>query len=148
MAVLASRTKFGSISPHLVAPLTDLDAVASADPSLTEALQAAGLPGELQASNAWPDNSSPGERLSPRQAHTGAYPDGRLDRHRACMSLGDRLDDREAEPGTTVTAALRFADLPALSEPANELVGRFTATAADQRWYDGPLRAKPDRARP
>jgi integrase len=37
-------------------------------------------------------------------------------------------------------SALRFADLPALSESANELVGRFAAIAVDQRWYDGPLK--------
>jgi hypothetical protein len=34
--------------------------------------------------------------------------------------------------------ALPLADLPALSERANELVARFAAIAADQRWSDGP----------
>ena len=34
--------------------------------------------------------------------------------------------------------ALPVAELPALSERANELVDQFAAIAADQRWYDGP----------
>lgn len=60
LSALADRAKFGSISPHLVAPLTDLYAVAIDDRAAAEALRAAGLPHVLQASNAPPVESTPG----------------------------------------------------------------------------------------
>jgi DeoR family glycerol-3-phosphate regulon repressor len=57
--VLADRTKFGSISPHLVVPITDLYAVVTDDPAAADALRAAGLLHALQAPNARPVHSPP-----------------------------------------------------------------------------------------
>jgi DeoR/GlpR family transcriptional regulator of sugar metabolism len=47
--VLADRTKFGSISPYLVAPITDLYAVVTDDAAAADALRAAGLSRALHA---------------------------------------------------------------------------------------------------
>ena len=60
VVVLADRTKFGSISPYLAAPLTGLYAVATDDHAAAEALRAEGLPHALQASDARLANSPPG----------------------------------------------------------------------------------------